>query len=57
MKQMDEPADEVQLLDDSGRPVGVAPRAEVHTSATPLHQAFSCYLTRADGGLLLTRRA
>jgi isopentenyl-diphosphate Delta-isomerase len=51
------PRDEVQLLDDGGRPIGVAPRAEVHTSATPLHLAFSCYLSRPDGDLLLTRRA
>jgi isopentenyl-diphosphate delta-isomerase len=49
--------DDVQLLDDSGRPIGAAPRAVVHTSATPLHLAFSCYLSRADGDLLLTRRA
>jgi isopentenyl-diphosphate delta-isomerase len=49
--------DEVQLLDDSGRPIGAAPRAQVHTGATPLHLAFSCYLTRADGDLLMTRRA
>jgi len=49
--------DEVQLLDDAGRPIGAAPRAQVHTSHTPLHLAFSCYVTRADGDLLMTRRA
>jgi isopentenyl-diphosphate delta-isomerase len=49
--------DLVQLLDDVGQPIGAAPRADVHTSDTPLHLAFSCYLTRADGDLLLTRRA
>jgi isopentenyl-diphosphate delta-isomerase len=52
-----DPPDEVQLLDDSGRPIGAASRGEVHTSATPLHLAFSCYLSRADGDLLMTRRA
>lgn len=49
--------DEVQLLDDAGRPAGTAPRTEVHTTDTPLHLAFSCYLSRSDGALLLTRRA
>ena len=49
--------DEVQLLDAAGRPSGTALRAEVHTDATPLHLAFSCYLSRPDGALLLTRRA
>lgn len=52
-----DPGDEVQLLDASGRPAGTALRAEVHTDATPLHLAFSCYLSRPDGALLLTRRA
>ena len=52
-----DPPDEVQLLDDGGRPIGAAPRAEVHTFATPLHLAFSCYLSRTEGDLLMTRRA
>ena len=50
------PADDVVLVDESGRAVGRAPRAEVHTTTTPLHLAFSCYLLRA-GQVLLTRRA
>jgi isopentenyl-diphosphate Delta-isomerase len=49
--------DEVQLLDDAGHAIGAAPRAQVHTTTTPLHLAFSCYVTRADGDLLMTRRA
>ena len=49
--------DHVVLLDDAGSPVGTAPRATVHTRDTPLHLGFSCYLFRADGRLLLTRRA
>jgi isopentenyl-diphosphate Delta-isomerase len=55
----DEPPtrDEVQLLDDAGRVIGAAPRARVHTADTPLHLAFSCYVTRSNGDLLLTRRA
>lgn len=52
-----EPADEVVLLDDDGRPIGSAPRGEVHTLDTPLHLAFSCYLFDDAGRLLLTRRA
>jgi isopentenyl-diphosphate Delta-isomerase len=49
--------DEVQLLDNGGRPIGTASRVQVHTAETPLHLAFSCYLTRENGDLLLTRRA
>lgn len=49
--------DAVVLLSDQGRPIGTAPRLAVHTTHTPLHLAFSCYLFDADGRLLLTRRA
>ncbi|HET8616032.1 MAG TPA: isopentenyl-diphosphate Delta-isomerase [Actinomycetales bacterium] len=52
-----EGADDVTLVDDAGRPVGRRARATVHDRATPLHLAFSCYLLRHDGQLLLTRRA
>lgn len=45
------------LLDDDGRSIGVAPKAEVHHDATPLHLAFSCYLIDGSGSVLLTRRA
>ncbi|PZR54167.1 isopentenyl-diphosphate delta-isomerase [Xylanimonas oleitrophica] len=49
--------DLVVLLDEHDRPAGTAPRATVHTTRTPLHLAFSCYLLDADGRVLLTRRA
>jgi len=49
--------DLVVLLDDAGRPIGEAPREQVHGTDTPLHLAFSCYLFDPDGRLLLTRRA
>ena len=55
-----EPGDEVELvvlLDESGRPCGSAPKAEVHHQCTPLHLAFSCWVTDSDGRVLITRRA
>ena len=52
-----DPADLVVLLDDQRRPTGSAPRDGVHTTETPLHLAFSCWLQRDDDQVLLTRRA
>ena len=47
----------VQLVDDSGTPVGTAPKSAVHTADTPLHLAFSCHVHDGAGRLLVTRRA
>ena len=49
--------DLVVLLDEDARPIGQADRTAVHTTATPLHLAFSTYLFNARGEVLLTRRA
>ena len=54
---MSDTDDLVVLLTEDGEPCGTAPRAEVHTTDTALHLAFSCYLLDHDGRLLLTRRA
>lgn len=50
-------AEHVVLVDPHGRPTGTTAKAGVHHTATPLHLGFSCYLVRADGAVLLTRRA
>ena len=51
-------ADEyVVLLDESGAPVGRAPKDLVHDANTPLHLGFSCYVLDTDDRLLVTRRA
>ncbi|WP_137295278.1 isopentenyl-diphosphate Delta-isomerase [Nocardioides dongxiaopingii] len=49
--------DLVVLLDESGKAIGTAPRATVHTTSTPLHLAFSCHLRDDAGRVLVTRRA
>jgi isopentenyl-diphosphate delta-isomerase len=49
--------EQVVLLDDARRPIGAMPKADVHTTSTPLHLAFSCYLVDDAGRVLLTRRA
>ncbi|HEX2808269.1 MAG TPA: isopentenyl-diphosphate Delta-isomerase [Kineosporiaceae bacterium] len=47
----------VVLLDDDLRPASSAAKQVVHSASTPLHLAFSCYVTDAAGRLLMTRRA
>ncbi|MFC7530971.1 isopentenyl-diphosphate Delta-isomerase [Actinoplanes sp. GCM10030250] len=47
----------VILLDESGEARGLADKHVVHTDATPLHLAFSCYIFDSAGRFLISRRA
>jgi isopentenyl-diphosphate delta-isomerase len=47
----------IVLLDAEGRAAGTAPKAPSHHESTPLHLAFSCYLTDGSGRVLITQRA
>lgn len=47
----------VVLLSDLAEPIDVAWKSRIHTSATPLHLAFSCLIRNDEGRLLLARRA
>jgi isopentenyl-diphosphate delta-isomerase len=47
----------IVLLDAGGRAAGTAPKAQSHHADTPLHLAFSCYITDSAGRILITQRA
>lgn len=51
------PAESVVLLDESAIAIGIADKRFVHSTDTPLHLAFSCYLFDDAGNILVTRRA
>lgn len=50
-------ADHVITVDDAGNRLGTFDRRAVHSTETPLHLAFSCYVLDDDDRLLVTRRA
>ncbi|WP_437888838.1 isopentenyl-diphosphate Delta-isomerase [Phytobacter sp. V91] len=47
----------VILLNDQGQEIGTLEKYAAHTSDTPLHLAFSCWLFNHLGECLVTRRA
>ncbi|WLI76677.1 isopentenyl-diphosphate Delta-isomerase [Kosakonia sp. H02] len=47
----------VLLVNDEGTVIGRQEKYAAHTSQTPLHLAFSCWLFNASGECLVTRRA
>lgn len=54
---MNQPDEQVLLLDDNLRVIGTEDKSRVHTDHTPLHLAFSSYVFNQRNELLLTRRA
>lgn len=54
---MREPAVEVVLVDEDDNPLGTAPKATVHSTATPLHRGFSCHVLSPSHQVLVTRRS
>ncbi|WP_039055304.1 isopentenyl-diphosphate Delta-isomerase [Enterobacter sp. Bisph1] len=47
----------VILVNDHGEVLGTQDKYAAHTTQTPLHLAFSCWLFRPSGECLVTRRA
>ncbi len=47
----------VVLLNDQFEPIGTMPKAEVHSGDTPLHRAFSLFIFKPTGELLLQQRS
>ena len=47
----------VVLLDDAYEPIGTMPKASVHGADTPLHRAFSLFVFKPSGELLLQQRS
>lgn len=47
----------VILVDEQNNQIGTAAKESVHTTNTPLHRGFSCFLFNAKNELLLTKRA
>ncbi|TFD72116.1 isopentenyl-diphosphate Delta-isomerase [Cryobacterium fucosi] len=57
MAQIELLAEYVVLVDESGSPIGTAPKSTMHDADTPLHLAFSCYVLNPRGQVLITRRS
>lgn len=49
--------EQVVLVDENNQQIGLADKATVHTTDTPLHRGFSLFLFNSKSELLLTQRA
>jgi len=47
----------VVLVDEQNHVIGTASKESVHTTNTPLHRGFSCFLFNSKNELLLTKRS
>jgi len=47
----------VVLVDENNTILGVQDKSTVHTSQTPLHRGFSCFLFNRQGEILLQQRS
>lgn len=49
--------EEVVLVDEDNNVLKTVPKSEVHSAETPLHRAFSSFIFRESGDLLLQQRS
>lgn len=54
---MDTPEELLEIVDEQGKPVGVAPRSEVHGNPALIHKVVHLLVLNAKGDILLQKRS